>query len=86
MNDLTLQSDLLTLLFHQEYTKMTATICRYFSIQSIEIAEDIVSDTFLKASEYWAITGVPDNPTAWLYTVAINKSKDYVKRLLILKK
>ncbi|WP_420153505.1 RNA polymerase sigma factor [Siphonobacter sp.] len=86
MNDLTLQSDLLTLLFHQEYTKMTATVCRHFSIRSVEIAEDIVSDTFLKASEYWAITGVPDNPTAWLYTVAINKSKDYVKRLVIFEK
>ncbi|PQA60990.1 RNA polymerase subunit sigma [Siphonobacter curvatus] len=65
---------------------MTATICRHFSIRSIEIAEDIVSDTFLKASEYWAISGVPDNPTAWLYTVAINKSKDYIKRLLIFEK
>jgi RNA polymerase sigma-70 factor (ECF subfamily) len=60
---------------------MTAVLCRHFGLKYIEIAEDIASDTFLKASEYWAITGIPENPTAWLYTVAKNKTKDYFKRL-----
>src|SRR5690606_6999155 len=58
---------------------MTAVLCRHFGLKDIEIAEDIASDTFLKASEHWAIHGVPDNPTAWLYTVAGNKIKDYFK-------
>lgn len=58
---------------------MTAVLCRHFGLAHIEIAEDIASDTFLKASEHWAINGVPDNPTAWLYTVAGNKIKDYFK-------
>lgn len=58
---------------------MTAVLCRHFGLAHIEIAEDIASDTFLKASEYWAVHGVPDNPTAWLYTVAANKLKDYFK-------
>ncbi|OJV83321.1 MAG: RNA polymerase subunit sigma [Bacteroidia bacterium 44-10] len=58
---------------------MTAVLCRHFSLSHIEIAEDIAGDTFLKASEDWAIYGMPDNPTAWLYTVAGNKIKDYFK-------
>ena len=58
---------------------MTAVLCRHFGLANIEIAEDIASDTFLKASEDWAINGVPNNPTAWLYTVAGNKVKDYFK-------
>ncbi|BDD11914.1 DNA-directed RNA polymerase sigma-70 factor (plasmid) [Fulvitalea axinellae] len=58
---------------------MTAVLCRHFGLKHIEIAEDIASDTFLKASEHWAINGIPDNPTAWLYTVAKNKTKDYLK-------
>jgi RNA polymerase sigma factor (sigma-70 family) len=55
-------------------------LCRLFGIHHIEIAEDIVSDTFLAASETWAIKGIPENPTAWLYTVAKNKTKNYFKR------
>jgi len=47
----------------------------------MEIAEDIISDAFLKASENWAINGVPENPAAWLYTVAKNKAKDHLKRV-----
>lgn len=75
--------ELLPHLFRQEYAKMTAVLCRHFSLQHIEIAEDIASDTFLKASEHWAINGIPQNPTAWLYTVAKNKTKDYFKNLSV---
>ncbi len=46
----------------------------------IEIAEDITNDTFLLAAETWGLKGIPENPTAWLYTVAKNKTKDYLKR------
>lgn len=75
--------ELLPHLFRQEYAKMTAVLCRHFGLQHIEIAEDIASDTFLKASEHWAINGIPKNPTAWLYTVAKNKTKDYFKKLSV---
>jgi len=67
-------------LFRLEYTKMTAVICRLFGLRHIEIAEDIASETFLKATEIWSFKGIPENPTAWLYTVAKNKTKDYLKR------
>lgn len=73
-------NELLPHLFRQEYSKMTAVLCRHFGLKHIEIAEDIASDTFLKASEVWSINGIPDNPSAWLYTVAKNKTKDYLKR------
>lgn len=76
-------NDLLPHLFRQEYAKMTAVLCRHFSLKHIEIAEDIASDTFLKASENWALNGVPENPTAWLYTVAKNKTKDYFKHISV---
>jgi len=70
-------------LFRQEYTKITAVLCRYFGLRHIETAEDIASETFLKASENWAVNGVPISPTAWLYTVAKNKAKDYFKHLAV---
>lgn len=72
--------NLLPHLFRLEYTKLTAVICRLFGLSHIEIAEDIASETFLKATEIWSLKGMPDNPTAWLYTVAKNKTKDFLKR------
>lgn len=76
-------TELLPHLFRQEYAKMTAVLCRHFGLNHIEIAEDIASDTFLRASEHWAINGIPKNPTAWLYTVAKNKTKDYFKHVSV---
>jgi len=80
-----LHDELLPHLFRQEYAKMTAVLCRHFGLKQIENAEDIASDTFLKASEHWAINGIPENPTAWLYTVATNKARDYFKHLAVRK-
>jgi RNA polymerase sigma factor (sigma-70 family) len=73
-------NELLPHLFRVEYSRMTALLCRHFGLQHIEVAEDIASETFLKASELWPVQGMPQNPTAWLYTVAKNKTKDYLKR------
>ncbi|MCV2484054.1 RNA polymerase subunit sigma [Flavobacterium sp. SH_e] len=72
--------ELIPHLFRTEYQKIVSVLCSLFGIHHIEIAEDIVSDTFLTASETWAIKGTPENPTAWLYTVAKNKTKNYLKR------
>lgn len=73
-------SQLLHNLFRTEYRKLVSVLCYLFGIKHIEIAEDIVSDTFLAATETWSLKGVPENPTAWLYTVAKNKTKNHLKR------
>lgn len=62
---------------------MITLLCRYFGLKHIEIAEDIISETFLKASENWATAGMPENPAAWLYTVAKNRAKDHFKHVAI---
>lgn len=67
-------------LFKTEYRKIIAVLCKLFGLVHIEIAEDITNDTFLLASETWGLKGIPENPRAWLYTVAKNKTKDYLKR------
>jgi RNA polymerase sigma factor (sigma-70 family) len=73
------EKELIPHLFRTEYRKIIAVLCKLFGIEHIEIAEDITSDTFLRASELWGVKGIPENPTAWLYTVAKNKTKDYLK-------
>lgn len=59
---------------------MVSVLSSLFGIRHIELAEDIVSDTFLAATESWSAKGVPENPTAWLYVVAKNKTKNWLKR------
>ncbi|SDE94990.1 RNA polymerase sigma-70 factor, ECF subfamily [Chitinophaga filiformis] len=74
------ERELLPHLFRTEYQKIVSVLCYLFGIEHIGVAEDIVSDTFLAATESWSAKGVPDNPTAWLYTVAKNKTKNWLKR------
>ncbi|TLV03842.1 RNA polymerase sigma factor [Dyadobacter luticola] len=67
-------------LFRTEYRNIVGVLCYRFGIEHVELAEDIVSDTFLSATELWGVHGIPDNPAGWLYTVAKNKTKNYLKR------
>ncbi len=67
-------------LFRTEFSKIVSVLCKSFGIENIQLAEDMASETFLVASETWSLKGIPENPKAWLYTVAKNKSKDYFKR------
>jgi len=63
---------------------MVAVISRQFGLQHIEIAEDIVSETFLLALEAWEVKGIPPNPTAWLYKAAKRKTLYHFRRNKIL--
>ncbi|MEX1270232.1 MAG: DUF6596 domain-containing protein [Balneolaceae bacterium] len=67
-------------LFHQEFSKMVAVISGLYGLSDIQVAEDVVSETFLQAAETWGIEGEPENPTAWLYVVAKNKALYYFRR------
>ncbi|WP_346237313.1 RNA polymerase sigma factor [Niabella insulamsoli] len=75
------EQELIPHLFRTEYRKIVAVLCSLFGLQHIETAEDLVSDTFLAASELWGQKGVPENPVGWLYTVAKNKTKNHLKRV-----
>jgi RNA polymerase sigma factor (sigma-70 family) len=77
------QGELIPHLFRTEARKITTVLCKLFGIEHIETAEDIVSDTFLSALENWTYKGIPENPTAWLYTVAKNKAKNQIRRNII---
>lgn len=59
---------------------MVAVISKLFGLQNIEIAEDIVGDTFLQAAETWGKNGIPPNPAAWLYLVAKQKTIQQFRR------
>src|SRR5678809_969214 len=74
------QQELIPHLFRTEYRKIVSVLCKRFGFDQIESAEDIASDTFATAAQTWAMNGIPANPTAWLYSVAKNKAKNYLQR------
>ncbi|GAB3643372.1 RNA polymerase sigma factor [Spirosoma arcticum] len=71
-------------LFQQEFVRLVAVISKRFGLQHIELAEDIVSETFLLAAETWGVRGLPANPAAWLYTVAKQKTLYQFRRRKLL--
>lgn len=66
-------------LFRNEAGKMAAVLTRLLGFQHYEQADDIVQDTLLKALSVWKIKGIPDNPSAWLHTVAKRKAIDVLR-------
>lgn len=44
------------------------------------MAEDVVQDTLVKALNTWKINGLPENPSAWLFTAARNKAVDLLRQ------
>lgn len=67
-------------LFRRESGKMVAVLTRLFGFSNYDLARDIVQETLLSALHHWKLHGIPDNPTAWLYSVAKNKTIDWLRR------
>jgi RNA polymerase sigma factor (sigma-70 family) len=67
-------------LFRGEAGKLTTVLTKLFGTHNLQLAEDVVQDTLLKAYDTWKINGLPDNPSAWLFTVARNKAVDSIRR------
>ncbi|MBK9249782.1 MAG: sigma-70 family RNA polymerase sigma factor [Ignavibacteria bacterium] len=53
---------------------------KIFGTQNLETAEDVVQQTFIDAISVWKLKGIPDNPSAWLFRVAKNKTIDIIRR------
>src|SRR5687768_15105635 len=67
-------------LFRQEAGKMAAVLTRMLGFENLDQAEDIVQDTLIKALSVWKIKGTPENPSAWLHTVAKRKAIDVLRQ------
>jgi RNA polymerase sigma factor (sigma-70 family) len=74
------QSELIPHLFRTEYRKIVSVLCARMGFGQMEVAEDIASETFLAAMQTWPLAGLPPHPVAWLYHVARNKARNYLKR------
>lgn len=67
-------------IFKSEYSNLVAVLSRYYGLKDLELAEDIVSDTFLRAMKTWSHKGIPEYPKAWLRKVAQNLMLEHFRR------
>jgi RNA polymerase sigma factor (sigma-70 family) len=55
-------------------------LTKLFGPQNLQLAEDVVQDTLLKAFSNWKINGLPQNPSAWIFAVARNRAVDVLRQ------
>jgi RNA polymerase sigma-70 factor (ECF subfamily) len=67
-------------LFRHEAGRMLAGLVRVLGVHNVDLAEDVVQETLVRALETWRFGRVPDNPAAWLMLTARNGAMDVVRR------
>lgn len=72
-------------LFRHQYGKMVSILTRLFGLEHLEIIEDAVQDTFIKAMQTWR-SELPENPEGWLTQAAKNRAIDLFRKLTAEKK
>ena len=64
--------------FRQESGIIIAGLIRVCG--SFDLAEEAMQEAFAAALTHWPAGGVPQNPAAWITTVARRKIVDFVRR------
>jgi RNA polymerase sigma factor (sigma-70 family) len=66
-------------LWRMESAKIIGALARM--LRNVGLAEELAQDAMVEALERWPQSGVPDNPGAWLMTVAKNRALDHLRHV-----
>jgi RNA polymerase sigma-70 factor, ECF subfamily len=66
-------------LFRSRAGQMVAYLTRSLGPQYLDLAEEVVQEALLKALQIWPYSGVPKNPSGWLFRVARNAALDALR-------
>ena len=61
-----------------ESARLIASLAR--RVRDVGLAEELAQDALVSALEVWPVSGIPDNPGAWLITAARNRAIDQLRR------
>lgn len=64
--------------FRAEHGKVLGALVSHLG--DLDLAEDVLQDAMLTALETWSRDGIPQNPAAWMTTVARRKAIDRLRR------
>ena len=77
MTDATTQ-EAIEAVWRLESTRLIAGLVRI--VRDVGLAEDLAQDALVAALQQWPTSGVPDNPGAWLMTIAKRRGVDQFRR------
>ena len=66
--------------FRHEAGRIVSLLTRMFGIGNLQLAEDVVQETLIQAFGQWSFGAIPENPSAWVMTVAKRKVFNHLKR------
>jgi RNA polymerase sigma factor (sigma-70 family) len=66
--------------FRHESGKLVSVLTGIFGIERLQLAEDVVQESLVRALQTWPYYGVPNNPAAWLTQTAKNLALDLIRR------
>lgn len=64
-------------IFRSEHARLMAGMSRF--ARDLDVAEEAVAEAFARAAKAWTQGGLPDNPAAWLQTVARHAAVDRLR-------
>jgi RNA polymerase sigma-70 factor (ECF subfamily) len=67
-------------LFRHEAGKLVSVLTGIFGLDRLQLAEDVVQESLVRALQTWPYYGVPKNPAAWLTHTAKNLALDVIRR------
>ena len=67
--------------FRHESGKLKAALHNLLGPQHLDLIEDVVQETMLKAIQHWATKGSPEAPSSWMFFTARNVAIDQLRKL-----
>src|SRR5437868_1843299 len=67
-------------LVRHESGKLISVLTGIFGIERLQLAEDVVQESLVRAMQTWPFYGIPGNPAAWLMQTAKNLALDLIRR------
>jgi RNA polymerase sigma-70 factor (ECF subfamily) len=64
--------------YRSDWGKIVATLIKL--VGDFDLAEECAQEAFAAAVDQWAVSGIPEVPTAWLIQTARNKAIDRIRR------
>jgi RNA polymerase sigma-70 factor (ECF subfamily) len=66
-------------IYREHSSRILAVLVRLFGPKNLELAEDVLQESFRKALLTWQEHGIPENPAAWIMTAARNQAVDVIR-------
>lgn len=73
-------SQLTAHIFRHESGRIVSILTGLYGAHRLQLAEDVVQESLIRALKTWPYAGIPENPSAWLLRTAKNLALDQLRR------